>query len=81
MDHYVIYVLCLSCFVSVHWCLVITCLVRAHLWLSFVIFNCFFFVTFPCGILDKVWYLILSISDVCHLSYLLRRVNIEFFAC
>ena len=23
-------------------------------WLSFVMFNCFFFVNFPCGILDQV---------------------------
>ena len=37
-------------------------------WLSFVMFNCIF-VTFPCGILSQVWYLIVSISDLCHLSY------------
>ena len=29
-------------------------------WLSFVMFNCAF-VTFPCGILGQVWYLIVSI--------------------
>ena len=28
-----------------------------------------FFVTFPCGILGQVWYLIVSIPDCCHLSY------------
>ena len=28
------------------------------------------FVTFPCGILGQVWYLIVSISDLCRLSYL-----------
>ena len=38
-------------------------------WLSFVIFNCAF-VTFPCGILGQVWYLILSIPDPCHISNL-----------
>ena len=27
------------------------------------------FVTFPCGILGQVWYLIVSIPDFCHLSY------------
>ena len=27
------------------------------------------FVTFPCGILGQVWYLIESIPDLCHLSY------------
>ena len=37
-------------------------------WLSFVMFNCVF-VTFPCGILGLVWYLIVSISDLCRLSY------------
>ena len=38
-------------------------------WLFLVMFNAF--VTFPCGIqfLDKVWYLIVSFSDLCHLSY------------
>ena len=28
-----------------------------------------FFVTFPFGILGQVWYLIVSFSDLCHLSY------------
>ena len=27
------------------------------------------FVTFPCGILCQVWYLIVSFPDLCHLSY------------
>ena len=35
--------------------------------LSFVMYNCVF-VTFPCGILGQVWYLIVSIPDLCHLS-------------
>ena len=37
-------------------------------WLSFVMYN-FVFVAFPCDILGHVWYLILSIPDLCHLSY------------
>ena len=37
-------------------------------WLLFVMFNCVF-VTFPCGILGHVWYLIVLIPDLCHLSY------------
>ena len=37
-------------------------------WLLFVIFNCVF-VTFPCGILGQVWYLIVLIPDLCCLSY------------
>ena len=35
---------------------------------SFVMFYCVF-VTFPCGILSQVWHLIVSIPDLCHLSY------------
>ena len=26
-------------------------------------------ITFPCGILGQVWYLIVSFPDLCHLSY------------
>ena len=37
-------------------------------WLLFVMFNCIF-VTFPCGILGQVWYLNVSIPDLCRLSY------------
>ena len=38
-------------------------------WLLFVIFNCVF-VTFQCGILGQVWYMIVSIPDLCSLTYL-----------
>ena len=38
-------------------------------WLLFVMFNCDF-VTFPCGILGQVLYLIVSIPDLCRLSFL-----------
>ena len=37
-------------------------------WLSFVVSNCEF-VTFPFGILCQVWYLIVSILDLCTLTY------------
>ena len=37
-------------------------------WLLFVMFNCDF-VTFPCGILGQVWFLIVSIPDLYRLSY------------
>ena len=30
---------------------------------------CCVFVTFPCGVLGQVWYLIVSIPDLCLLSY------------
>ena len=44
--------------------------------LSFVMFNCVF-VTFPCGILGQVWYLIVSISDLWQLSYFLSQDKIS----
>ena len=37
-------------------------------WLLFVMVNCVF-VTFPCVVLGQVWYLIVSIPDLCSLSY------------
>ena len=37
-------------------------------WSLFVMLNCVF-VTFQCGILGQVWYLIVSSSDLCRLSY------------
>ena len=33
-----------------------------------VMFYCAF-VTFPCGVLGQMWYLIVSISDLCLLTY------------
>ena len=45
-------------------------------WLLFVMFNCDF-VTLPCGILGQVWYLIISISDYCRLSYFVNEERAE----
>ena len=45
-------------------------------WLLFVMFSCVF-VTFPCGILGKMWFLIVSILDLCHLSYFEKRFCTE----
>ena len=42
-------------------------------WLLFVMFNCVF-VTFPSGIHGQVWYLIVSIPDLCRLSYFHKSV-------
>ena len=50
---------------------------RLTSWLLFVMFNCVF-VTFPCGILGQVWYLIVSIPDLCHLSYFTLKQNASF---
>ena len=38
-------------------------------WLLFGDVYCIF-VTFPCGTLGQVWYLIVSFPDLCRLSYL-----------
>ena len=40
-------------------------------WLSFVVLNCVV-VTFPFGILGQVWYLIVSIADLCPLSFFIK---------
>ena len=56
-------------FTYVHCCLVVTCWEGLTSWLLFVMFNCVF-VTFQCGILRQVCYLIASIPDLCRLSYL-----------
>ena len=39
--------------------------------LLLVVFNCIFF-SFPCGILGQVWYLIVSIPDLCRHSYFIE---------
>ena len=49
---------------------------RLTSWLSFVMFNCVF-ATLPCGILCQVWYLIVSIPDICHLSYFQQNPNVK----
>ena len=36
-------------------------------WFLFLMFYCIF-VTFPCGILGQVWYLVILIPDLCRLS-------------
>ena len=62
-------------FASVHCCLVITCWERADR-LALVGDVCCVFVTFPCGILGQVWYLIVLFPHLCHLSYF---VVVELF--
>ena len=63
------FVSCVShAFASVRCYLVVTCSERADL-LAFVGDVYCIFLTFPCGILGQVWYLIVSFPDHCHLSY------------
>ena len=73
MDHLCyLCVLCLSCF---RVCLFLALWSPAQkvltYWLLIVMFNCVF-VTFPCGILGQVWYLIVIIPDLCGLSYFIN---------
>ena len=63
------FVSCVShAFASVHYCLLVTCWERADL-LALVSDVYCIFVTFPCGILGQVWYLIILFPDLCRLSY------------
>ena len=51
----------------------ITCWERADvLALLYVMFSCDF-VSFPYGVTAKVWYLVVSIPDICLLSYFLSQ--------
>ena len=59
-------------FASVHSCLVVTCWERADL-LALVGDVYCIFVTFPCGILGQVWYLIVSFPDLCLERYYVGR--------
>ena len=57
-------------FLSVHCNLLVTCWEMAgHLTLLYVMFYCACF-TFPCAVLGQVWYLIVSIPELCLLTYL-----------
>ena len=55
-------------FASVHCCLVVTCWERADFLALAGDVYCIV-VTFPCGILGQVWYLIVSFPEICFLSY------------
>ena len=69
VDHLCFFVSCVShAFVSVHCCLVVTCLERADILTLVGDFYCIF-VIFPYGILGQVLYLIVWFADLCLLSY------------
>ena len=60
----------------VHCSLVVTCCKEPGLLaLLYMVFSCVF-VTFSCGVLCQVWYLIVSIPDICLLSYFVT-INIS----
>ena len=54
-------------FAPVHCCLVVNCLERTDL-VTLVGFVTCIVVSFPCGILGQVWYLIVLFPDLCRLS-------------
>ena len=62
-------VFAMSLCVSVYMCFVVTCWERADL-LAFVCGVYCEFVTFPLVSMGQVWYLIVSIPDLCTLTYL-----------
>ena len=64
MDHF-----CYCCFVFV----MLFCLFNAALW-SPAILLCF--VICPCGVLGRVWYFIVSIPDLCLLTYF-KKVTVN----
>ena len=69
MDHLCFFVSCAyHVFMSVRCCLLVTCWERADL-LALVGGVYCIFVTFPCGILGQVWYLIVSFPDLSCLSH------------
>ena len=59
-----LYLVCLMFFASVHCWLVVTCWEKADL-LALVGDDYCSFLTFPCGILGQVWYLIVLFPDLC----------------
>ena len=60
---------CYLCFVFVMLSFrVVTCWERANLLaLMYVMFSCVF-VTLPCGVLGQLWFLVVLIPDLCHLT-------------
>ena len=68
MDHFCFCVLCFSCFRICSLLLVVTCWEKADI-LALVGDVYCIFVTFPCGILGQVWFLIVTFPDLCHLFY------------
>ena len=69
-------ILCFSCFrvCSLRTC--VTCWERADL-LALVGDVYCIFVTFPCGILGQVLYLIVSFPDLCRLFYFIKKLGKE----
>ena len=65
---------------SVYMCFVVTCWERADL-LALVCGVYCEFVTFPFGFLGQVWYLIVSIPDLCTLTYFYCMETMILLSC
>ena len=63
---------------SVHSCILVTNWERTDLLALAAGVYCIY-VTFPCGILCQVWYLIVSFPDLCRLSYFYSDENCHAF--
>ena len=80
MDHLCFVSIVSHAFASIHCCLVVTCWEMADLLTLGGDVYCIF-VNFPCGILDQVWYLIVSFPDLCRLSYFKYQQSIVNNKC
>ena len=70
VDH-LLFIFCIChAFLSFYCSLVVTCWERIDLLARLYVKSSCVFVTFPCGVLGQVWCLIVSISDLCLLTYL-----------
>ena len=71
MDPFCYFMICVChAVLSVHCSLVVTCWERPNL-LALLYVRVLCFVTFSCGVLGQVFYLIVSIPDLCLLPYIL----------
>ena len=71
-------VFAMALYASVYMCFVVTCLERADL-LALVCGVQLRICHFPIGILGQVWYLIVSIPDLCTLTYFEHNFSIFKF--
>ena len=65
-------------FESVHCCLVVTCWERVDFLAPDGDVYCIF-VSFPCGILCQVWFLVASFPDLCRLAYFAMAIFLIFW--
>ena len=76
-------VFAMSLCASVYMCFVVTYWERADLLALVCCVYCEFVSHFPIGILGQVWYLIVSIPDLCtltYLHYLSFKINLSFYS-